>query len=383
VSLKGDLVVEGGTLVARPGVTVDGNGFQIVFMNGGRADFQGSKTSTWSGKGGNANLSRDIVFKDLRRLLFHSGAAKSVLKYFAVHDSGSSNLGDYPIHFHLNGNSSRGTLVEGVVVVNGKHHAFVPHGSHGITFRDVIAKNTKGAAFWWDDPGTNESCSFQKFCTRDNSNDIVYDHVLVDGVTNGPGDGRGFTLTAFNLGAGSGNVIKNSVAVNVRPSHVKDCSGYRWPEGANGNVGGNVWKFVNNYSSNASGCHGIFVWQNDGNPHVIDGFAGGGIDHGAYSNKYEYRNIDVPYFEVHAAGVSIVGGKVGTLYTRSHRADTFPTAQFSNTQIGRFIIQNANGQIPGQYLLNNTGLTCADIVYESALPGTTVVIDGAECPTPG
>lgn len=380
VSLQGDLIVEGGTLVARPGVNVNGNGFQIMFISGGKADFQGTEVFTWSDRGTKQNLDRDIVFKNLRRIMWMNGGGTSTLKYFKVADSGTSSLGDYPLHWHLNGNSTRGTLVEGVVVVNGKNHAYVPHGSHGIAFKDVIAKNTRGDAFWWDPPGSNESCDFQKFCTVDNSNDIRIEHALVDGVDAASGS-RGFRLAGFLLGAGSGNSIRNSAAINVSPGHIKDCAGFQWPEHANGNTGGNVWTFVNNYSRNPSGCHGIFVWQNDSNSHLIDGFSGAGIDHGAYKNFYEYVNVNVPYFEVHAAGVKVKGGSVDIVSTRSHRSDVVPTAEFTGTSIRRFIVQNGNGEEPGHYVLNNTGLTCGDIEYENALSGTTVMVDGTECGT--
>lgn len=391
VNLQGDLVVDGGTLVARPGVDLDGNGFQIMFMNGGKADFRGSEVFTWSDRGAKQNLKRDINFGNLQRIMFHSRAGSSILKYFTVSNSGTSALGDYPLHWHLNGDSTRGTIVEGVVVRNGKHHAFVPHGSHGITFKDVIAKDTADDAFWWDSPGTHECDTFRKLCTLDNSNDIVYDRALVDGVTNGPGNDRDFHLTGFMLGAGSGNVIRNSAAININPSHVKDCAGFQWPGKANQNVGGNVWVAENLYSfsgpsgpSDAGGpenCHGIFVWQNDGNHHVIDGVTGGGIDHGAYKNNYEYHNVNVPYVEVHARGASFVGGNVGVVVAGKHQvagsADN-PTAVFKETAIDRLTIRNGNGE-PGYYVFNSIGLTCSDVTEESVASGTVVVIDGDTC----
>jgi len=165
-------------------------------------------------------------------------------------------------------------------------------------------------------------------CTLDNTNDLTVNRMVVDGVKNSPGDNRGFKLGAYILGAGSGNKITNSVARNVAPSHIKDCAGFHWPETANHNVGGNVWVFKNNRSE-ASQCHGIFVWQNDSNHHIIDGFVGvpsgsglggvaGGIDHGAYGNKYDYRNVDVPYIEVHAVGWKLSDSSVGEVYVKSH-----------------------------------------------------------------
>ena len=368
VSLTCDLMVMGpkAVLRARPGVNVTGNGFQIMFMQGGRADFQGTKVATWSNDGKAQNRSRDIVFRGMKRIMFHQGAGPSTLKYFSVIDSGTNLKGDYPIHFHLNGNTTRGTIVEGVVVINGRHHAFVPHGSHGITFKDTIAYNTRGDAYWWDPDAV----------AGDRSTGIVYDHALADGVSTGPGDENGFRLSGFALRDGKGNVVRNSAAINIKPVNVKDCSGFHWPEDAE-----SVWVFTNNFSSSPSGCHGIFTWQNDEASHVINGFRGGGIDHGAYANKYSYRNVVVPYFEIHAGGFTITGGQVNTLIAMEHATVTpqNPTVTITNTRIGKFVINNGDGDRYGVYVLNGTGLTCSGVVRQSVFPGTRVIIDGRTC----
>jgi len=362
-------MVMGGTLVARPGVNVNGNGFQIMFMEGGRADFQGSKVFTWSGNGSNANLKRDINFTNMKRIMFHQGAGKSTLRYVAVRDSGGTALGDYPIHFHLNGNSTRGTLVEGVVVVNSKHHAFVPHGSHGITFRDTIAKNVAGTAYWWD-PGRGKNCS----------DDILYDHALADHVTNTPGDDRGFRLEAFRLGCGRGNVIQGSIALNVNPTHPKDCSGFHWPENDEG-----IWRFSNN-ASFGSKCEGIFIWQNTDLAHLINGYRGDPIENGAYVNRYVFSNIDTVEIVAHALGhnggpVIYENGSVDTVYVPRHTLEGKNPIVFRDLQIGRFIVDNASngGTMPGRYLLDNTNLACGDIEYISVVPGTSIVVDGVSC----
>lgn len=371
ISLQGDLMVMGGTLVARPGVNVEGNGHQIMFMDGGTADFQGTEVFTWSGNGSNANLTRDITFSNLRRIMFHNGAGPSILKYFIVANSGTGALGDYSLHWHLNGDSARGTIVQGVVVINSANHAFVPHGSHGITFKDTIAKNGRCDAYWWDPP------EFQSTSTVNNSNDIVYDHALADGVTNCIGDSRGFRLSAFNLGAGRGNIIRNSVARNVKPSSPKDCSGFHWPELHHDQP--SSWTFTNNASFNSL-CNGIFVWQNDSQTHTINGFKGDGIDHGAYVNTYDYRNINVDFVEVHALSWSVTGGSIGVVKVFRHALRADPVV-FSDVTIDRFIINNADdgGHVPGTYVLSNTGLACADIEYVSVVPGTVVRIDGIDC----
>ena len=74
-----------------------------------------------------------------------------------VRDRDQDETGRYGVHFHHNGEASRGTLVEGVVVRDAGNHAFVPHGSNGITFRDTIAFNTLNAAYWWGIPPVNAS----------------------------------------------------------------------------------------------------------------------------------------------------------------------------------------------------------------------------------
>lgn len=382
IVLQGDLMVDGGALVARPGVTLDGNGFQIMFMNGGRADFQGTPTSTWSGDGSNANLSRDIEFRNLRRIMFHDNAGASTLRYFRVVDSGTTGvLGDYPLHWHHNGDSVRGTVVEGVVVLNGRNHAFVPHGSHGITFRDIIAKNIIEEAFWWDSPIGKEDgvgSIHRKFHTANNSNDIVVDHALVDGVDTG----RKFKMriAAYELGAGTGNVIKNSVARNVASG--KQCSGFHWPQESNQNTGGNLWLFQNNAAHNPSGCSGIFVWQNDGNDHVISDFRSTtGIEHGAYLNSYEYRNVDVPSFTGHALGWEVRDSNIGHVTIFGHSLEGGPI-KFTNVTMSSFVVDNSRGvgdPKPGTYVLENTNLTCSGIEIRSAVPGTEIIIDGNSC----
>jgi hypothetical protein len=349
-------------------------------MNGGKADLQATKTSTWSGNGSTTNLNRDVTFDKVRRIMFHQGAGKSVLRYFTISNSGNSGvLGDYPLHFHLNGNSTRGTLVEGVVILNGQHHAFVPHGSHGITFKDTIAKNTKGDAYWWDLPGTNGSCTKGAGCDPiDNSNDILYDHALADGVSGGR------NVSGFFLGAGNNLTVRNSAAINVTATpNTRFCSGFRWPEFTNGSSRGvnTVWAFQNNFSRSPSGCDGINVWQNDSANHVINGFRGSGIDHGAYNNSYVYRNVDVSDVLIHAAGWRIENGLVGDVVAAKHRSDDQPTVVFDNVSVSSFTVNNAadSGTVPGVYVLNGSDLTCGEIVYMSVVPGTRVVIDGNDC----
>lgn len=190
--------------------------------------------------------------------------------------------GRYPVHFHMMGDAARGSLVEGVVVEQAGNHAIVPHGSHGVTVRDVVAYDVWEDAMWWD-PNTNDGGRIH------DSHDSLWDRILVAVVRDDPPH-RGYRLAAYRLGAGepNSNVLRDSVAAGVQGS--KNASGYLWPEHSQG-----IWQFFGNVAHNNK-VDGIFVWQNNSNPHVITDYigysnGGAGIDHGAYRNGYTYEDV--------------------------------------------------------------------------------------------
>ncbi|MDX1621920.1 MAG: Ig-like domain-containing protein, partial [Nitriliruptorales bacterium] len=193
-------------------------------------------------------------------------------------------LGRYPLHFHHNGDASRGTVVEGVVVAHAGNHAFVPHASHGITIRDSIAYDVWDEAYWWDPPPWEDPKS-----TANDTHGNVWERDVAAVVKTDPSF-RGYRLTGFNLGRGDNgtNVIRGSVAVGVQGS--SDANGFNWPERA-----GAVWIFEDNVAHNNK-VDGAFVWQNSTNVHVIerfDAYHNGeyGLDHGAYNNQYQYVDV--------------------------------------------------------------------------------------------
>lgn len=276
-----------------------------------------------------ANLSQTVVLRNLQRIHLHEATQPTVhtLKWIKVLNSGQTAiLGMYPVHFHLNGEHTRGSLVEGVVVEGGKHHAFVPHGSHGITLRDCVAFNTVEDAFWWDLPeeyiqtpgvpcpncdpatpsgeicprcGSYRSVNGREHHTANNSNDTTWDHCLVLGL-NSTEPFNPMPLGGFLLGAGKGNKCLNSVATAIRRG--TDPSGFHWSSRTNRNDGGTTWEFRGNVAHNIGYKtivvgNGIFVWQNAPvDVHDIDDFKGyhfgkRGVDHGSYQNRYQYRDV--------------------------------------------------------------------------------------------
>jgi len=189
---------------------------------------------------------------------------------------GSDTTGRYGLHFHRCGDGSRDSIVEGVVIRDAANHAFVAHDSHGITFRDTIAYATANEAYWWD-PASHDGPS-------NASNDIRYEHAIAAKVTAGRGTGA-----AFVLADGEGNAIVDSVAVGVG-GRGPSLSGFHWPGTEKA-----VWTFEGNVAHNNIG-HGIRVWQNVSETHVIERFTAyyngrAAILHGAYSNSYVYRDL--------------------------------------------------------------------------------------------
>ena len=148
---------------------------------------------------------------------------------FDVRPSGEA--GHHPLHWHLMGDDSRGTLVQNVTIRNSTNRAFVPHGSHGISLIDVRVENVVGAGLWWPSPGTNETCSpnFQKFCTLDNTNDLTVKPSGCGWCEIRSRQHSWIQACPSTLSAGSGNSITNSVARNVAPSNLKDSAGFHWP----------------------------------------------------------------------------------------------------------------------------------------------------------
>jgi hypothetical protein len=358
--------------VLRAGDTVElRNGACLCFGPGGSADWQGTPTDTWSDDGRTQNLDRDIVISGEGHIKFENGAEASDIRFVEIDLQPPQEIAKYPLHFHRAGDGVRGTVVEGVVVKNSTNRAFVAHASNGITFSNTIAKDVIGSAYWWDPP-TAES----EDRAGDNSHDITYDHALADGVEPFP-DENGYRLSAFFLGPGTGNAVVDSVAMNVGGR--KDSSGFQWPEGNHDLP--LTWRFENNVAHD-NAANGIFVWQNNSQVHVIDGYTGyangnADIDHGAYKNGYDYRDVNVDSVEIHALGWSVTGGSIGTLRAFGHALEGGQVV-FTDVAVGGFTIDNttSSGGVPGDYVFTNTGLTFEDITIEAVVPGTRVTIDG-------
>jgi hypothetical protein len=212
-------------------------------------------------------------------------------------------LGRYALHFHHSLDGSRGSQVVGTVVRDAGAHAYVPHLSHGITFHDTVSYTTYDEAYWWD----------LAFATPgDETHDTVYDHALAARVLSDP-PFRGFRINGFTLAQGLRNVVRDSVAVGVQGT--VNSSGFDWPESGGASSEHGVWDFSKGNRAHNNAVDGIFVWQNDGEAHVLANFAffnngNYGIQHGAYGNTYHY------------ADGSVYGNGAAALYLQAVSNDT-------------------------------------------------------------
>jgi hypothetical protein len=240
------------------------------------------------------------------------------------------------------GNASRGSLIEGVVVRDAGDHAFVVHGSHGVTLRDTVAFDIVDDAYWWDSTrgGSEENAT----------DDIVYDHAFAARLT--PDPDNPYNLSAFLLGAGTGGVVRDSAAVCVEGP--ENAGGYNWPS-----VDVQIWDFDDNVTHHSR--NGIVVWQNDSTPHQVSGFVAYanrvGIDHGAYANGYSYDHAylyrNETGIELHAAAradatwACIVERKstsgVALKVLRSNSATIVPVT-FAGSDFEGSVVNATNGQ---------------------------------------
>ncbi len=236
--------------------------------------------------GGTGNNDADPTGSGRAHLMFLMTNNAQTVKNIELHHMGPRQfsdgrdptegvLGRYALHFHHGGEGSVGSLIENVVVRNSGNHAFVPHLSNGVTMRGTISHDTWEDPYWWDGGSANAT------------DNITWENAVASDVHDDPSY-RGYRLAGFQLGFGQGNSITGSVAVGVEGN--KNSSGFHWPE----NSVSSPWEFNDNIGHNNK-VDGIFTWHNGGTFHLIEDFTmyyngSYGVSHGAYGNRYTYRN---------------------------------------------------------------------------------------------
>ena len=246
------------------------------------------------------NLSRNVRIEGTpdgrAHVLLVGLAGKQTISYLGLRHLGpqqpgpeggvTGTTGRYFLHFHTCLDATQGSVVEGVVAMEGGNHAFVPHQSHGITFRDCISHDTHDSAYWWDPPPEDTEEEI-----RTPSDDILFERCVAHLLT--PTDTSAYGTTGFVLAAGERNTARGCVAV-ANLTDDTSAPGFGWRGDTSHDT--HPWTFEDNLSHNNAGSS-IYFWIN-GVPHSYverftgyhDGF---GVQAGAYTNLVSYRDCTV------------------------------------------------------------------------------------------
>lgn len=275
------------------------------------------------------NLSRDVLIEgapDGRTHIFIHSSKSQQIRHALIRNVGPRQqsergrmdgvIGRYGLHFHMMGDASRGSLVEGVVIRDCGNHAFVAHASHGVTFKRCVAFDTYLEQFWWDqmDPasGANRTGFTQ-------TNDVLYEECLGALVHWG---GPGYHGANFLLNRTEGGAVIGCVAVGSQGW--KEGAGFHWPSQANHPP--NVWRWKDNLSHNHL-KGGFRVWQNTQNIHDVPGLRAYncgefGIANGAYGTPgYRWSDFELVGLNgsSHGSGMGFSSGIVLHAVAASHR----------------------------------------------------------------
>jgi hypothetical protein len=236
------------------------------------------------------NVTRDIVIQGVGHIHIHAHGVVTVrnvqLRGLGVANvaSGGPVLGRYALHMHHGGDSTRGSLWEGVAAIDCRGRVFVPHGVHGVTVRNCVSVNSWGDGVWWDMRGGPE----------DRSDDVLIEDVHISG-TSMPRSASGTInkSSPFILAGGLRNIMRHCSASGAKGGQLN--RGFDWPSGAD-NFGLAVWEFEEgNVAHNCQGG-GARFWNNNSHPHETRNFltyrnGKAGIENGAYGNANFFEDI--------------------------------------------------------------------------------------------
>jgi hypothetical protein len=108
-------------------------------------------------RGDVANLSRNVVVESANpsgpngHTMYHRGSTGSI-SYAEFHQLGKAGvLGKYPLHFHLCGDSMRGSSVIGASIWDSGNRWLTIHGTNYLIVRDCVGYRSKGHGFFFED----------------------------------------------------------------------------------------------------------------------------------------------------------------------------------------------------------------------------------------
>jgi hypothetical protein len=246
-----------------------------------------------------ANLTRNVRIEGTaghRSHVFIRSSKPQTIKHTAIRymgprkdTSGDGNTdpvqGRYALHFHHSHDGSRGSMVEGTVIRDIGNNGYVPHKSHGITFRSNVGYSINGNGLWWDPPQASDDLNT---LFPENSHDIVVEGNLIGKLSPIPvWDGGGGFPTAFAAASGERNIMRGNVAVGVAGE--VNSNGFAWAH-----EGRAIWIFEDNISHNNK-LHGAWIWNVSNWVHPVSRFTAYhngdfGVFMGSYGWNYHWRD---------------------------------------------------------------------------------------------
>jgi hypothetical protein len=179
--------------------------------------------------------------------------------------------GRNPLHLHMCGAGSAGTVVEGVVISRSGSGGISPHMSHGVTIRDTVVYDVYEWGMSWPSGPTD---------------DLLIDRTAVMRVRAWPSF-RGLLTVGFDLRVGERKTIQDSVAVGVQGNSV-NAGAFRW-RGSH-----EPWDFSQGNVAHNNRGPGLAVWENTDWEHPVSGFVAyrnsQNVSHGAYVAGYHYSD---------------------------------------------------------------------------------------------
>jgi hypothetical protein len=108
-------------------------------------------------RGDIANLSRNVVIESADpqngrgHTMYHRGSAGSISYAEFRHLGKEGVLGRYALHYHLAGNSMRGSYVQGASIWDSANRWLTIHGTNYLVVRDCVGYHSKGHGFFLED----------------------------------------------------------------------------------------------------------------------------------------------------------------------------------------------------------------------------------------
>ncbi|MGK0186579.1 MAG: hypothetical protein ACI9R3_002362 [Verrucomicrobiales bacterium] len=219
-----------------------------------------------------ANLSRNVIVESADpdgvrgHTMFHRHSAGSISYARFAHLGKEGVLGRYSIHFHLAGDTMRGSSIVGVAITDSHNRWVTVHGTHYIVVRDCVGYRSRGHGFFLEDATEVYNVFDRNLAVGATSAKRLPDQALPFD----PNDGAGFWWAN-----GKNTFVRNVSTENEEYGYRYDCQKtsrfdcvlpIRQPDGTHVKTDVRtipIWRFEDN-EAHTEGFYGMVVAANGG-----------------------------------------------------------------------------------------------------------------------